>query len=136
MNVNVPLVRFEWYKARVEQMTPQTIEVNLRDLRAQAEGDFRWNDGTALLPEEASDTLRCIELLESHTTAAEGSEMAQRIRAEGANRSEARRKAYNASAALATLARRAVGVNMSQAEFARLAGVPESTVKRWLDTSG
>lgn len=66
----------------------------------------------------------------------EESEIALWIRAEGAKRSEARRKAYNASAALATLARRAVSEGMSHGEVARLAGVPKTTVARWLDKSG
>jgi hypothetical protein len=63
-----PLLRYEWYAARVAMMTPDTVAVNLRDLRVQAAPDFRWNDGKALTAVEAVDTQRCIELLESVAT--------------------------------------------------------------------
>lgn len=57
-----------------------------------------------------------------------------RIRAIGVERRRALREADAYSASLATLAREHVGAGVSAAEFARLAGVPDSTVKRWVES--
>jgi hypothetical protein len=73
-----PLLRRDWFASRVQSMTPETIAMNLRELRAQASRSFRWSDGEPMMGAEITDTRQCIALLEAAGPAPKHADLAGR----------------------------------------------------------